>query len=107
MDYKYLNKINSPEDLKALSKETMPELCSEIRSFLIEKVEKNGGHLASNLGVTELSVAIHRVFDSPKDHVIFDVGHQAYVHKMITGRIDKFDDLRVPGGLSGSSESFL
>ena len=101
MNRELLNKINSPADLKSISSEQIPALCKEIRSFLIEKVEKNGGHLASNLGVTELSVAIHRVFDSPYDHVIFDVGHQAYVHKMITGRKDEFDELRSPGGLSG------
>ena len=101
MNRELLNKINSPADLKSMPSEDMPALCKEIRSFLIEKVEKNGGHLASNLGVTELSVALHRVFDSPRDHVIFDVGHQAYVHKIITGRKDKFDELRLPGGLSG------
>ena len=101
MSYKYLDKINSPADLKALGRDEIPELCSEIREFLIDKVSKQGGHLASNLGATELSVAIHRVFDSPKDHIIFDVGHQSYVHKIITGRRDRFDELRVPGGLSG------
>ncbi len=101
MSYELLDKINSPKDLKALSKSELEPLCGEIREFLIEKVGKSGGHLASNLGVTELSVAIHRVFDSPSDHIIFDVGHQAYVHKLITGRRDYFDKLRVPGGLSG------
>lgn len=101
MDYKILNSINSPDDLKAVSEEKIPELCEEIRSFLIKKVGESGGHLASNLGVTELSVALHRVFNSPKDHIIFDVGHQAYVHKMLTGRKERFDELRIPGGLSG------
>ena len=101
MSYELLNKINSPSDLKELHKSKLEPLCSEIREFLIEKVGKSGGHLASNLGVTELSVAIHRVFDSPHDHIIFDVGHQAYVHKLITGRREDFDKLRVPGGLSG------
>ncbi len=101
MDYKILNSINSPDDLKSVSEDKIPELCEEIRSFLVEKVGASGGHLASNLGVTELSVAIHRVFNSPQDHIIFDVGHQAYVHKMLTGRKDRFGELRVPGGLSG------
>lgn len=101
MDYEILNSINSPEDLKAVSEDRIPQLCEEIRSFLIEKVGASGGHLASNLGVTELSVALHRVFNSPKDHIIFDVGHQAYVHKMLTGRKERFGELRVPGGLSG------
>jgi len=101
MKYEFLNKVNSPEDLKRINDGDIPELCREIRSFLVEKVGKNGGHLASNLGVTELTVALHRVFDSPRDRVIFDVGHQAYVHKIITGRRDRFDELRIPGGLSG------
>ena len=99
--YKYLNKINSPADLKFLREEEIAPLAEEIRSFLIEKVEKNGGHLASNLGVVELTLAIHRVFDIPNDHLIFDVGHQSYVHKIITGRKDRFDTLRCAGGLSG------
>ena len=101
MSYELLNQINSPEDLKKIPRSDMPRLAGEIRAFLVENVEKTGGHLASNLGVTELTLAIHRVFDSPKDHVIFDVGHQAYVHKILTGRRDRFGDLRKPGGLSG------
>lgn len=101
MDYKFLNSVNSPEDVKALRSEDIPELCGELREFLIANTEKNGGHLASNLGVTELSVALHRVFNSPDDHIIFDVGHQAYVHKILTGRKDDFSSLREPGGLSG------
>ncbi len=96
-----IDKINSPSDLKALSEKELVSLCAEIREFLVEHVEKNGGHLASNLGVTELSVALHRVFDSPHDHIIFDVGHQSYVHKILTGRKDAFSTLRAPGGLSG------
>lgn len=100
-EYKLLSGIHSPDDVKKLNKEQLSALCAEIRSFLIEKVTKNGGHLASNLGVVELSVALHRVFDCPKDRMIFDVGHQAYVHKILTGRADRFDDLRIPGGLSG------
>lgn len=100
-DYKYLDRINSPADLKNLQEEEIAPLAEEIRQFLVEKVEKNGGHLASNLGVVELTLAIHRVFDIPNDHLIFDVGHQSYVHKIITGRKDRFDELRQGGGLSG------
>ncbi len=100
-EYKYLDSINSPDDLKRLPEENMEALAEEIRAFLIEKVSVNGGHLASNLGVVELSMAIHRVFDSPRDHIIWDVGHQSYVHKIITGRRENFNKLRQPGGLSG------
>ena len=101
MSYELLDKINSISDVKSLSDADVTRLCREIREFLIEKVTKTGGHLASNLGVVELSVALHRVFDSPSDHIIFDVGHQSYVHKLLTDRKDMFDNLRVPGGLSG------
>ena len=101
MEYSLLDKINSPEDLKAIPDKEIPRLAEEIRSFLIEKTEKCGGHLASNLGAVELTLAIHKVFDSPRDHIIFDVGHQSYVHKILTGRKDEFDSLRQPGGLSG------
>lgn len=100
-DYKYLDKINSPADLKNLQEDEIAPLAEEIRHFLVEKVEQNGGHLASNLGVVELTLAIHRVFDVPNDHLIFDVGHQSYVHKIITGRKERFDELRQGGGLSG------
>ena len=99
--YPLLNQINSPADLKRMDASLMPALAKEIRSFLVEKVTVSGGHLASNLGVVELSIALHRVFDTPKDHIIFDVGHQSYVHKLLTGRRDEFDKLRKPGGLSG------
>ena len=101
MKYEILEKINSPDDLKALSGKDIYLLLSQIRAFLINNVERTGGHLASNLGVAELTVAIHRVFNSPSDHIIFDVGHQAYVHKLLTGRRDEFVNLRRPGGLSG------
>ena len=101
MEYKILNKVNSATDLRALSAEEIEVLCEEIRHFLIEKVKQNGGHLASNLGVVEMTVAMHRVFNSPEDHIIFDVGHQSYVHKMLTGRRDSFDSLRQVGGISG------
>ena len=97
----YLQHIHSPADLRALPPDAMQPLAAEIRDFLIKKVAQNGGHLASNLGVVELTLALHRVFDTPHDHLIWDVGHQSYVHKIITGRADRFDDLRRPGGLSG------
>ena len=100
-EYQYLGKVNTPEQLKALDQEALLVLNCEIRDFLIKRVSENGGHLASNLGVVELSVALHRVFDSPHDHIIWDVGHQCYVHKMLTGRLDQFDSLRRGGGLSG------
>ena len=99
--YKYLEQINSPDDLKAIPKEDIGELCDEIRCFLINIVGKNGGHLASNLGVVELSVALHREFNCPHDHIIFDVGHQSYIHKILTGRFESFDTLRKGGGISG------
>lgn len=93
--------IHSPVDLKALPAEEIPRLCQEIRDTLVTTVTQNGGHLASNLGVVELSVAMHRVFDCPRDHFIFDVGHQSYVHKLLTGRYEQFHTLRQGGGLSG------
>ncbi len=99
--YKILDKVDSPSDLKALSFKERTELCSEIRSFLINSVSKTGGHLASNLGVVEISVALHSVFDMPEDKVVFDVGHQCYTHKILTGRKGLFKFLRQEGGLSG------
>lgn len=99
--YKYLGKIDSPAQLKALPAEAMPVLAKEIRAELVTRVTENGGHLASNLGVVELTMAMHRVFDAPRDHIIFDVGHQSYVHKMLTGRFDRMESLRKPGGISG------
>ena len=101
MSYELLENIKTVDDVKSLSECDVRRLCEEIRGFLIENVTKTGGHLASNLGAVELSVALHRAFDSPTDHVIFDVGHQSYVHKILTGRHDQFDTLRTPGGLSG------
>ena len=101
MEYKVLNKIASPVDVKQLSTQECGELCSEMRSFLVESVSKTGGHLASNLGAVELTVAIHRVFDTAKDHLVFDVGHQCYVHKALTGRKELFSTLRTFNGLSG------
>ena len=96
-----LRQIKSPRDLSSLSLAQLNELSHEIRTFLIEKVSKSGGHLGPNLGVVELTIAIHRVFDSPKDVVLFDTGHQSYVHKILTGRADSFDQLRQRGGISG------
>ncbi|MEX0863395.1 MAG: 1-deoxy-D-xylulose-5-phosphate synthase [Acidimicrobiia bacterium] len=96
-----LEEINTPADLRSLSPDDLVSLCEEIRSFIIDKVSKTGGHLSPNLGVVELTVALHRVFDSPRDRFIWDVGHQAYVHKLLTGRASGFDSLRHTGGLSG------
>ena len=101
MSYPLLDTINSIRDLKALPEKQLPALCEELRAFLIEHVSKTGGHLASSLGAVELIVAMHYVFDSPTDKLVFDVGHQAYVHKILTGRKDAFDTLRKEGGLSG------
>ena len=93
--------IHMPSDLKALSAGERAVLCSEIRNFLVDSVSKTGGHLASNLGIVELTVALHTVFDVPRDKIVWDVGHQAYVHKILTGRRERFDTLRQFGGLSG------
>ena len=101
MEYKILSNIKSPTDLKKLNSEQIEPLCREIRDCLINTVAKNGGHLASNLGVVELTVALHRVFNSPEDSIIFDVGHQSYTHKILTGRFDRIDTLRTENGLSG------
>ncbi|GAC68885.1 1-deoxy-D-xylulose-5-phosphate synthase [Gordonia soli] len=99
-----LDRIDSPDDLQSLSATDLTDLASEIRDFLIEKVSATGGHLGPNLGVVELTIALHRVFDSPADPVIFDTGHQSYVHKILTGRRDGFDGLRQRGGLTGYQE---
>ena len=96
-----LERIQKANDIKKLAPEELPELAQEIRQFLIEKISRTGGHLASNLGVVELTMAIHLVFDLPKDKIIWDVGHQSYTHKILTGRKDGFDDLRKYGGMSG------
>lgn len=96
-----LESINSPEDLKKLSIDELNTLCGEIRQFLIDNISKTGGHLASNLGVVELTVAMLKVFDLPYDKIVYDVGHQSYVHKLLTGRRDKFSTLRTFGGISG------
>jgi 1-deoxy-D-xylulose-5-phosphate synthase len=101
MSSDFLGKIDSPQDLKGLSYEELSLLSNEIREFLITKVAKTGGHLGPNLGVVELTLALHRVFDSPRDPFLFDTGHQAYVHKMVTGRQGGFDSLKQRGGLTG------
>ncbi len=101
---KYLDKINSPDDVKKIDKKELPELASEVRSVLIDTVSKNGGHLASNLGVVELTIALHRVFNSPKDKIVWDVGHQTYTHKLLTGRYKDFSTIRQENGLSGFSK---
>ena len=99
--YEILDKVNSPADLKKLNNRELVLLCGEIRRFLIENITKTGGHLASNLGVVELTVALNLVYDFPKDKIIWDVGHQSYVHKILTGRRDGFSGLRKFGGMSG------
>jgi 1-deoxy-D-xylulose-5-phosphate synthase len=96
-----LDGIRDPRDVRALAPEQLPELAEEIRSFLVEKVSATGGHLGPNLGVVELTIALHRVFKSPDDIIVWDTGHQAYVHKILTGRASGFDQLRQRGGMSG------
>lgn len=101
MTTKWIDKINSPEDLKKVPLESLPEVAAEYRQFLIESVAKTGGHLGASLGTVELTIAMHYVLNSPTDKICWDVGHQAYVHKMITGRRDRMGTLRQAGGLSG------
>src|SRR6195952_3176898 len=97
----YLERIDNPGDLRRLSDEQRVVLCAEIRDFLITKLSRRGGHLGPNLGVVELTVALHTVFDSPSEPILFDTGHQSYVHKILTGRRAGFDQLKQTGGLSG------
>ena len=99
--YKHLNSINSPDDLKKMDKEELPVVCQELRDFIIDEVAKNPGHLGSSLGVVELTVALHYVFNTPYDRLVWDVGHQAYGHKILTGRRDLFHTNRQMGGISG------
>ena len=96
-----LETIDSPAELKALPAEQLPILAEELRAAIVAAVARVGGHLGSNLGVVELGIALHRTFDSPRDLIVWDTGHQAYVHKMLTGRRALFDTLRQAGGLSG------
>ena len=104
MDEHILDSIEKPSDVKKLDSEQTDRLCAEIRNRLIDTVSQTGGHLASNLGVVELTVALHKAFNSPYDKIIWDVGHQVYVHKLLTGRQKEFSTLRQPGGLSGFSD---
>ena len=96
-----LARVNYPEDLKMIPLQELPQLCGEIRAFIIDVLSQNPGHLGASLGAVELSVAIHYVFDTPRDKVIWDVGHQAYAHKILTGRRDLFHTIRTYKGLSG------
>ncbi len=98
---RYLDQIESPEDLRKLSVRELPEVAREIRERLIRVVSSNGGHLASSLGAVDLTLALHYVFDTPRDAIVWDVGHQAYAHKLITGRNASFDTLRRLGGVAG------
>lgn len=99
--YSILNKINSPEDLRALPVETLPAVCEELRRYIISNLSHNPGHFASSMGAVEIIVALHYVYDTPNDHIVFDVGHQAYAHKILTGRRDAFPNQRTRGGISG------
>ena len=96
-----LSQIKNPADLRGLSREDCEELADDLRTKIIQTVSQNGGHLSSNLGVVEITLALHRVFDTPNDKIIFDVGHQTYPHKLLTGRYQNFDTLRTYGGISG------
>ncbi len=100
-DYPLLSKIKSPDDVKRLDEKQLDSLCEEIRGKLVEVISVNGGHLSPNLGVVELTVAMHRTFNFPKDSIVWDVGHQSYTHKLLTGRFDSFDTLRTKDGISG------
>jgi 1-deoxy-D-xylulose-5-phosphate synthase len=99
--FKLLETINSPDDLRKLEREQLPQLAAELREFLIESVSKTGGHLASNLGTVELTIALHTVFNTPEDKLVWDVGHQTYVHKILTGRRAAMSGLRMKGGIAG------
>src|SRR5438094_8309704 len=101
MNYRYLSRIDSPADLKKVPREELPLVAEELRDYLVTVVSKTGGHLASSLGAVELTIALHYMFDAPKDKIVWDVGHQAYGHKILTGRRDRFDTLRQLGGISG------
>lgn len=96
-----LSEIKSPEDIRSLNREECEELADDLRTKIIQTVSQNGGHLSSNLGIVEITLALHRVFDTPQDKIVFDVGHQTYPHKLLTGRYERFDTLRTYGGLSG------
>ena len=99
-----LSRIEGPQDLKTLTHEQLAEVAQDCRDIIIQTITKTGGHLASNLGVVELTLALHRAFDSPKDHLVWDTSNQCYTHKLVTGRRDAFPSIRTPGGLSGFAE---
>ena len=101
MEYRYLNKIDSPADLKKVPREDLPIVAEELRDYMVSVIAKIGGHLASSLGAVELTIALHYLFDTPKDKIVWDVGHQAYGHKILTGRRDRFPTIRQYGGISG------
>ena len=101
MESLLLDNIDQPSDLKNLNKEQVNQLCAEIRQFLLQNISRTGGHLASNLGAVELTVALHRVMTTPMDKIVFDVGHQCYTHKLLTGRRSGFAKLRQLDGISG------
>src|SRR5438270_4455589 len=98
---KLLDNINDPADLRKLSRTQLTPLADELRQFLLDSVSKTGGHLSSNLGTVELTIALHYVFDTPRDRIVWDVGHQCYAHKILTGRRDRMPSLRQLGGLAG------
>ena len=99
--YELLNTIQSPSELRTLERKQLPELARQLREFLLESVAKTGGHLSSNLGTVELTIALHYVFNTPQDRLVWDVGHQAYGHKILTGRKDVFHTNRIYKGISG------
>src|SRR5690349_1179177 len=96
-----LDSIHSPADMRVLREQDLPQLAQEVRDVLIQVLSQTGGHLGPNLGVVELTIALHRVFNTPKDRFVMDVSHQGYVHKMLTGRLDRFSTMRQYGGLNG------
>src|SRR5512143_2356402 len=96
-----LSAIRTPEDLKKVPRERLPRVAAELREMIVQGVARNGGHLASSLGVVDLTVALHCVFSCPRDRIVWDVGHQAYAHKILTGRRESFGTLRTLGGISG------
>ncbi|MFN4117034.1 MAG: 1-deoxy-D-xylulose-5-phosphate synthase N-terminal domain-containing protein, partial [Inhella sp.] len=96
-----LSTINSPADLRGLSRVQLHQLAGELRQYVLDSVSKTGGHLSSNLGTVELTIALHAVFDTPRDRIVWDVGHQTYPHKILTGRRDQMSGLRQFGGISG------
>ena len=101
LKYNILSKIDSPSDLRNLQEDELADLCSEIRKFIIEHLSNNPGHFASSMGAVEIAVALHYVFNTPEDKIVWDVGHQAYAHKILTGRRDEFANMRKKGGISG------